>query len=412
MKKLLKISIIFLFVFSFPLNVFSFDFNINSKEVILINLVNNHVLYEQNSREKTNIASLTKIATAIVVLEKVSDLDEKVTLINDDFNGLKEKDASLSGLKINTLYSYRDLLYGLLLESGADCANALARLVGVNIESFVSLMNKKAQTLQMFDTNFDNPIGFDSPNNYSTAYDLSILFRYAIENPLFLEIIETMEYKTYDNIEFTNTIKAYKDKYNLTMNYILGGKTGLDTKAGYCLATIATYNNVNYMLITTNAPYSKTEANHFLDALNIYGYYITNYNFVIVFPKNSALYDIDTKYAKKDKVTIFASKDYLYYLEKSFDKSKITTKFKGSSYVDYRTKVGEKLGTLSVYYNNELIDTIDLILEEKVPFNLISYFKSNKLVFYFALEIIVGTSILIIVSVFSKKRKQNSLKGN
>lgn len=408
MRKLLKVLIIFFIIISFPLKVFAFDFNINSKEVILINLTNNHVLYEQNIKEKTNIASLTKIATAIVVLEKVTDLDEKVTLISDDFNGLKEKDAAVSGLYVNTLYTYRDLLYGLLLESGADCANALARLVGGNISDFVDLMNKKAQTLQMLDTNFDNPIGFDSPNNYSTVYDLSILFKYAIENPTFLEIIETMEYKTYDNVEFTNTVKTYKDKYNLTMNYILGGKTGLDTKAGYCLATIATYDNVNYMLITTNATYSKTEANHFIDARNIYEYYMENYNFVIVFPINSSLYNIDTQYAKEEKVAVLASKDYLYYLKKPFDETKITTKYKGVSYVDYKTKVGEKLGTLSVYYDNELIDTIDLFLKEKVPFNLISYFKSNKLIFCFVLEIIVGVSVLVIVSIFAQKRKKKS----
>lgn len=398
--KNIKKYLFLLFLIIFPLNIYAFDFNINSEEVILINLNDNKVLYEQNSNEKTSVASLTKIMTAIVALNNIDNLEEKVLLTNEDFIGLKELDASISGFKVNNYYSYKELLYGLLLPSGADCANLLARKIGGSILSFVEMMNQEAKRLKMNNTNFVNPTGLDEKNHYSSAYDISLLLTDAIKNQDFLNILKTMNYETSDHIKLINTIEYYKKEYSLTMDYLIGGKTGYDILSGYNFASLATYNNINYLLVTTNA---SNQPEHFIDAKNIYEYYINNYNYQIVFSKGSLIYKLDTKYTKENNVKIYADKNYSYYLENNYDKNKITTNFIGVDYATSSIKKDTKLGILNIYYDSELLDSIDIFLPKKLHFSLIEYFKINTQAFS-ALIAIIFVLLLFICFIFNKNK--------
>ena len=115
-----------------------------SNNIILYNLNNDEILYEKNSHEPIKIASLTKVMTGIVALEKIDDLDREVLITAEMLDGLIESNASVVGLKVNDIVTYRDLLYALLLPSGGDAANALAINVAGSIDNFVKLMNIKA----------------------------------------------------------------------------------------------------------------------------------------------------------------------------------------------------------------------------------------------------------------------------
>ena len=306
-----KILFLLLLLFIFPLSVFSYDFNINSNNVILINLNEDKILYEKNSDSKTYIASLTKIMTAVVALENIDDLSTKVLLTTEDFKYVYRYDLQTSGLRVNNSYTYEELLYALLLPSGADAASCIARNIGGSVSNFVKMMNDKAKELNLNNTKFANPIGYDDINNYSTVKEISILFKYALNNEIFKKIITTFSYKTHDNITLNHTIKYYANKYNLSLNNINGGKTGSETLAGYCMASIS-LKDVNYMLITTN---SKTKDGQIKDALNLYKYYRDNYNYNTIIKSSEVIYSLKTKYFKEDKIPIYAKKEYSYYLE-------------------------------------------------------------------------------------------------
>ena len=150
-------------------NVNADELKISSNNAVLYNLNDDTILYEKNKDQKVSIASLTKMMTALVAIENIEDLNKKVTFVKSDYDKLIEMDATGSSLDKSKSYTYEDLLYGLILESGADCANALARLVAGNEKDFVKMMNAKAKELGMNNTSFANPIGMDDKNNYSTV---------------------------------------------------------------------------------------------------------------------------------------------------------------------------------------------------------------------------------------------------
>ena len=186
MKKLLTLILIFI-VFTVKVN--ALDLNISSKTAILYNLDNGEVLYEKNADEKVPIASLTKIMTALITLENIQDLNKQIILINNDFEGLIEANAVTAGFTKGEIVTYKDLLYGLLLPSGADAAKALARNVAGSEEKFIQKMNEKVKELNLKQTNFSTVIGLDDENNYSTARELSIIFKEALKTKISKQLL-------------------------------------------------------------------------------------------------------------------------------------------------------------------------------------------------------------------------------
>lgn len=391
MKKILQaLSIISILFIN---NVKAFE--INSKNAILINLNDDTVLYEKDSNKNTKIASLTKIMTAMVVIDNVDDLDKKVTLTYEDFKGLKEENAAVAGFRLGQTVSYRDLLYGLLFPSGADAAQALARNISGSKDDFVKLMNKKAKELKMNDTIFVNETGLDKEGQKSTLKDLSILFKYAIKNKEFLNIIKSNSYMTSDKtMTFKNGIKSKAKK--LGMNYLLGGKTGTTYDAGLCLASLASYNDVNYMLITTNAPYPSNDSLNYIDAKTIYDYYMNNYSYKVLVKKDDKLVTIKTKNSTKDEIVFKSNKEIKKYLKNDYDKKNINIKYSGKKELSYKNKVGEKIGVVTIFYNNEKVSTINIVLEEKIKFDLKKYLLNH-------IYIVIGIFILLLLLLLIKK---------
>ena len=396
MKRILQIVLISLL---FTSNVKAFE--INSKNAILINLNDDTVLYEKNSKENTKIASLTKIMTAVVVLDTIDDLDKKVTITYEDFKGLAEEHAAVAGFTVDQTVSYRDLLYGLLLPSGADAAQAITRNISDSKEAFVELMNKKAKELGMKNTHFVNETGLDKDGQTSTVEDISILFKYALKNEEFSKIIKSSSYTTSDQkLTFKSTIKS-KSK-NLDMSYLLGGKTGTTYDAGLCLASIANYNNVDYMLITTNATYPSDTPLNFLDAKTVYEYYMKNYSYKTLVKKGDKLITIKTKNSTKDEITFKSNKEITKYLDKTFKIEDVKLEYSGLKELSYKNKVGEKIGKIKVIYKNETVDTIDIILNEKIKFNLQKYLM-NHLLLIIGILLILGLLIIVLLVKITKK---------
>ena len=161
-------------------DVFATEIN-PAKAVCVMEQSSRRVLYEVNGDTRLPMASTTKIATAATVLSLQKDLKHKITIPHDAV-GIE---GSSVYLKENDVYSVEDLLYGLMLRSGNDCATALALYFGGNIDNFCVKMNETAQKAGALSTVFKNPHGLPCKGHYTTARDLSLISCYAMENPVF-----------------------------------------------------------------------------------------------------------------------------------------------------------------------------------------------------------------------------------
>lgn len=371
--------LIYLIIILFPIEIYAKEPEINSNHAILYNLNDNTILYEKNSEEKTSIASLTKIMTSIIVLEQIKNLDEKVTITEEDYQGLREQNAATAGFQIGEEVTYKDLLYGLMLPSGAEAAKSLCRNTFQTEKNCIQKMNEKAKELNLKNTHFENPTGLDDENHYSTVKDTLMLWKYALQNSSFLEIINKKAYTTSNkNHTFKSTIARTMEKYNIQMDYIIGGKTGTTENAGLSLATIAEKNKIKYLLVTTQAPYNQQKPYHFEDAKNLYEYFMNNYGYHIIYKKGEKLVTLKTKYIKEKAITFKTSKKKKIYLPNTFKKEELVYKYTGKKVITHKMKKGENIGKVIIYYNDKPIDTINIILNKKQRFSIIRYLQQNK----------------------------------
>lgn len=393
----MKYLIIFLFLL-IPININALE--INSSHAILYNMNENTVLFEKDADTRTYIASLTKIMTTIVAIENIDDINESVTIPYEGLEGLIEANASVAGFKLGQIVTYKDLLYGILLPSGADAAKTVAYYIAGSEEKFVDLMNEKAENLGLTNTHFANTSGLDTDNHYSTVRDISIILKYALQNEIFKEIYTTNTYTTSDNsLTFKSVYSNYLNRYNLENKYIYGSKTGYTTLAGYCLSTIANYDGVEYMLITTNADGTSNYPLHIMDANMIYDYYINNYHYLNIINKDDLLITLDTKNSKEDKLEIKSNETISKYLNKNITNKDLSFDYSGLKEVDYFTDKGQ-IGTLNIKLNNETIETIPVIYSGGLTFSFISLYLDN-------LIISLPITLLILVLILKLRPKKS-----
>lgn len=400
MKKLILIIIILLFIS----NVNALD--LSSRHVVLYNMNEDKIIYELEKDEKTSIASLTKIMTTLVAIENIDNYNETVTLYDSMFTGLAEANAAVIGLKSGQIVTYNDLLYGMFIASGADATRAIAISISGLESSFVELMNKKAKELGMNNTNFVNTTGLDEDNQYSTVNDVAILLKEALKNEKFKEIFIASEYKFTDQfLTVKSTLRKTALTYGYDVNYIKGAKTGFTYDAGKCLASIATdtKNNIEYLLVTTNADTSTKDAYHVKDAVTLYNYYFEHYKYHNLVDKDDLVLTLPTKYGKTDSINIYANEDITYYLDNNFNKENVTLQYNGINEVTTSMEKGTKLGYINILYNGEVLKKMDVYLLEKVEFSMLVFLKEN--INYVILAILFVVLILLEVII---KRKNKS----
>ena len=392
----MKYLIIFLFLL-IPININALE--INSKNAILYNMNDNTILFEKDADTKTYIASLTKIMTGIVAIENIEDINEIVTIPYYGLEGLIEANAAVAGFRLNQKVTYEDLLYGLLLPSGADAAKTLSYYIAGSEENFIKLMNEKADDLGLTNTNFVNTTGLDIDNHYSTVKDVSVILKYALQNDLFKKIYTSLEYTTSDNsLTFKSSFLQYTDRFNLEQKYIYGSKTGYTDKAGYCLSSIANINGVEYLLITTGAS-PKSNGGNFIDAYMIYDYYSSNYSYINIVNENDTLLTLETKNSNQDKIEIKANETISKYLNNTVTKDNLTYDYNGLNIIDYFTNKGE-IGTLNIKLDNELLATIPIIYNGGLSFSLIKFFINNLIII---IPITIILFLIILLKLRSKK---------
>ncbi|WP_204497398.1 D-alanyl-D-alanine carboxypeptidase family protein [Aquibacillus albus] len=257
-----SISLIFLFI---PQNALAKP-NVSAHNAILMEQSTGRVLYEKSANEKRLIASITKIMTAIIAIES-GKLDEMVTVSKE----AAYTEGSSIYLKEGEKIKLKDLVYGLMLRSGNDAAVAIAEHVGGSLEGFSFLMNEKATWLGMDHSHFDNPHGLDSVTHYSTAYDMALLTRHAMENDIFKEISSSTSYKAESRkYAWGNKNKLLTQYYN----HSTGGKTGFTRAAGRTLVSTAEKDGMELIVVTLNAP------DDWKDHMRLFEWGFENYNMI------------------------------------------------------------------------------------------------------------------------------------
>lgn len=216
---------------------------ISAQKAIVMDATTGHILYEKNSVNKALIASTTKIMTALIVCEQTNVLDR--VRIPKEAVGIEGSSLYLQEGEVLTV---QELLYGLMLHSGNDAAVALAIYCGGTIECFVQMMNDKARSVGMTNSNFENPHGLDSPHHYSTAKDMALLTAYAMKNPIFLKTVST---KT---VNISRRSLRNHNKLLWRLDGAEGVKTGFTKAAGRILVSSTFRDGRRLVAVTMDAP--------------------------------------------------------------------------------------------------------------------------------------------------------------
>lgn len=312
------------------------------------------VLYEKDMDTMRANASTTKVVTAITVLQNCNDLDKVIT-VHDKSIGVE---GTSIYLRKGEQLTIRDLLYGLMLRSGNDSAVALAYEVGGTEENFVDMMNSLCKTIGTKNTHFANPHGLDNPNHYTTAYDLALVTAYALNNPIFAEIVSTRQYV----IEKTNTSdKRYLSNKNRLLNSLdgcVGVKTGFTSKAGRCLVSAIERNGVTIVCVVLNCGPMFEESAELLSRA------FSEYNFAPITSKGEVIrneYYIDDQ---KGELCVYADETYSYPVRNAeTDRLRVVYNINKPS---KNLEEGDEIGEISVFFDNHLQKTIKLYTISKI----------------------------------------------
>ena len=307
-----------------------------------MDLDSGRILYENNSDEKRLIASTTKIMTAILAIEN-ENLNEKVTV--------GEEVLTMYGtniyVEVGEKMKLKDLLYGLLLRSGNDASVVSAKVVGGSEQKFVKMMNDKAKELGMKNTVFQNPHGLDEDTeNYSTAYDMALLSKYAYKNKTYRNIVSTNKYEVSTG---KKTYLWYNRNQLLTdYEYCTGGKNGYTPRAGKTLVSTASKNGLDLTIV------SLSDGDIYNNHRELYESIFSQYHRYKIVDKNH--FDIDREFVD-DEVYL---KESFYYplLSNEVDCIKTIVHF-------FTQSSSNQVGLVEIYLSDDKIGEIPIYKKEK-----------------------------------------------
>lgn len=248
MKKTTILFIITL-LFAFFLCANTSALSTSAQSAVVIDGHGGSVIYEKNAHIRLGMASTTKIMTALVAIEKCPL--EKQVQIADEAVGIE---GSSIYLKHGETLSMEQLLYALLLQSANDAATAIAIEVAGSVDDFAVLMNEKAASLGLKDTNFTNPHGLYDDNHYTTAYELAVITKHALENETFRKIVSTFKQTIPLNNGEGTRVLVNHNKLLKIYDDAIGVKTGFTKKTGRCLVSAAEKDGTTVIAVTLNAP--------------------------------------------------------------------------------------------------------------------------------------------------------------
>lgn len=324
----------------------------SSKSAIAIERTSGRILYAKNIHQRLPMASTTKIMTALVAIENCKDLKKKFK-INNKAVGVE---GSSIYLRANESISMEDMLYGLMLRSGNDAATAIAYEIGGSVDKFAEMMNKKARELGAQSSNFTNPHGLHHKDHYTTAYDLALITRAALNNDFFRKVVAS---KRWISSREVNNVFYNKNK---TLSQYPGGdgvKTGYTKVAGRCLVTAATRDNMQVIAVVLN------DYNWFNDCYKLMDHSFGNYIFKTIIKKGQQVRSFTVQNGKETSSFMKAKNQVAIPLTNSeLDKVKIV--FDSKEVFKAPIKKGRVLGKAKVYIGDKLMGSTELVATKDI----------------------------------------------
>lgn len=358
------------------------------------------IVWEKNSKKRMYPASLTKLMTAEIILHSGLSLQETVTISSSMLAGLEEANASVAGFALQENVTVKDLLYGLLLPSGGDAANALSQLVSKDERSFVQLMNERAGELGLGDTHFQNPTGLDQTDQYTTAYDMMRLMDHLLEHEEFRTIASTSMYTVITNkhpkgLEMQSSLIVGTDpKSRYYSPYMAGGKTGYTGKAGRCLASFSSDQGMEYIHISLKAPFEGFTApsKSFSDAKELYTWAYDRFYTDIYANAEDTIASVKIPNSWHHQVKVNWEQQIDVLLDRYAD-DKVMMVHTIPETISAPIAKGQKLGSVQLYYQNLLIHEQELVSKEAVKASIIA-----QIVWYFYDFIVQHPLVLLIAA--------------
>lgn len=354
------------------------DFTPTSKAVYLENLDTGLILYEKNADEKMYPASLTKIMTAIVVLENVKDLDgETAEYPMWIQNMLYGTNASLGGLIVGEELTIRQLLTSALVQSGNESAMILAGYVGSggmadfmprDITTFVEMMNDKAKALGCTGTHFTNPTGLHSDNTYTTARDMAIMAKYAMQKSVFSSIVKNYAVQLGQTNKHADLWQYSTNKMLLTSSPyyyapVVGIKTGSTDEAGRCVISQAEDSGYHYFCVVMGSPVTAAEPyQNFIETRQLYRWAFGNFSLRTLLEQGELMAEVPVKYSGDGKVAKLAIKeDVVQLLRDDISLDSIIYKAELPEFVEAPIAAGDTVGKMHIMLMGEEIGTVELV---------------------------------------------------
>lgn len=418
MKKLIFLLII-ITLFSVGVNaegVLDDGKNIYSDYVYMVNTDTDKVVYEYRADEITFPASLTKIMTCIIAIEKCS-LDEVVVIPSGIFDDIYASGGANIALKSGEEITVGDLIKATMIRSSCDTATALAWHISGSVEKFSALMNEKAKELGCISTNFVNAHGLHDDRHYTTAKDMYLIAKYALKNKTFCDIINEHsctipETNKSSERNLLSTIEIEIPENEKYYEYVTGVKSGFTDEAGRCLVTKATKNGENFLLVTLGANRDKWYNDNmaFVDAVTLFEYCFAQYDIKTVVSSEIPIKKIEVSKGVKSEVDLYIENDVKTLVALN-DEAIFTYDLEDK--LKAPLKAGEKVGKVTIEIGGETFERA-LIIKEDVakkvtPKGLRKFNDGNTFATTLdTISIIIFLITIATIAVFvSKIKKQN-----
>lgn len=362
MKKILYVFIIGVLLIPF-INVKAEDVDLAESAVsaIIMEPITGEIIFEKNSHEKLHPASMTKMMSMLLIIEKINSgaltWDEMVT-VSPNASGMG---GSQILLETGEQMSVKDLFKGIAVASGNDAVVAMAEKIAGTEGMFVNMMNERAKQLGLVDTNFKNPHGLDAAEHYSSAYDMAIVARELVKYPEVLEFTSIYE----DYLRKDTDRKIWLVNTNKLVRFypgVDGLKTGYTSAAGFCLTATAKKGNTRFIVVAMGEPDSKTRNAEVTEMLD---YAFAQYEIEETLSKNSVVGKVPVLLGDKTEIEIIPLESVAFLNRKGAEKRNASYELKVNT-LKAPLKIGDKVGELILKEENNKTRTIPVTVKENV----------------------------------------------
>lgn len=389
------------------------DPDILAKAALLVDVDTDTVVYDKNAHQELYPASLTKVMTALLVLEAIEDgrlsMEQEITASETAFENLAS-DGSTAGIKPGEIMTVEHLLYCVLVVSANEACHILAEAVSGSVEAFVEEMNAEARRLGCENTHFVNSHGYHDPEHYTSAWDMYLITKAAMEYEDFMTICDTAHVV----IPATN-LKGERDYW--TTNHLLstwrvigyrnkeahGIKTGSTDAAGYCLVSSSERGSLHYVSVILGA--ERVEENgvgnirSFSETTRLFNYGFENFTYQTVIEEKDPVQEVAVSLSEIDRVVVSAAEDTVVLMPKGLKPEHLKrTVTLHKEEVEAPVSAGQNMGSLDLSYDGKVYATVDLLAMHDVEASqMMIFWRDARLFLEKPIVRIVAIALVVLV---------------